>query len=1042
MHRLRQFVCVAALLACSTLAAASPYRGVVTFGGLPLPGATVTATQGTTIKTAISDGDGAFQFDDLADGKWTIDIQMQTFAPVHADVTIAPSVPAGAYELKLLSTDQIQASAQAAKPAAEAPPAPAATAQVQQGNQPQQPQPPQGKKPAQNSAQAGTPTEIPKAPEENEQSADGLLVQGSVNNAATSQYATNPAFGNTRSGNKGLYTGGFKVSESNSALNAQNYSLSGVTVPKPAFNDFTGAATLLGPIKIPHILPRGPNFFVSYQWTRNTNSVTIPGLVPTQAEQTGNLAGLTNALGQPITVYQPGTNIPYTNNQVPVSAQAAALLKLYPLPNIAKTNEYNYQAAVLNNTHQDSMQSRFYHNLGRKDQFNGSFAFQSTRSDSVNMFGFVDETGNLGMNANVQWSHRLKPRVFLFTNYTFTRNRTEVTPSFENRVNVSGNAGITGNDQTAANWGPPSLSFGDGTAGLSDGNSSFNRNRTDDVSVSTLIYHGKHNIKMGAEFNKREFNDYFQEIPRGTFTFSGAATQGTCSNPEICGSSLADFLIGIPDSSAVAFGNADKYFREPVYNAFVNDDWRVLPILTVDAGVRWDYGAPITELFGRLVNLDIASGFTSAQPVTGSNPVGPVTGDHYPSSLINPERRMFEPSIGATWRPIPASTVVIKAGYGLYPDTSVYQNIILSMAQQYPLSTSLSVQNSAACPLTLANGFVPCASITPDGFAIDPHFRVGYAQLWQLSVQRDMPFALQLTATYSGIKGTHGPQEILPNSYPLGTTNPNPSYPVGYEYETSNGNSIREAGILQLRRRLRSGFASTLTYTYSKSIDDDAYLGGAGHQTASGGGSAQSASLSTPSGTVAQNWLDPKAERSLSGFDQRQLLNLTATYTSGEGLGGGTLLGGWRGRVLKEWTVLGNMTFATGSPETPLYQAIVPGTGFSNIIRPDLTGASIYNSGTAAHLNAAAYSEPIGGWGTAGRNSIEGPDQFTFNSSLARTFRPHGKWYLDVSVMSNNTFNHVAFTSWNSVVTNNQFGLPSSAGGMRSLQTTLYLRWQ
>ena len=207
---------------------------------------------------------------------------------------------------------------------------------------------------------------------------------------------------------------------------------------------------------------------------------------------------------------------------------------------------------------------------------------------------------------------------------------------------------------------------------------------------------------------------------------------------------------------------------------------------------------------------------------------------------------MIEPRIGVTWRPIPASTVVIKAGYGLYPDTSVYQNIVLNMAQQYPLSTSLSVANSAACPLTLANGFpstvtnglVACSKTTPDTFAIDPNFRIGYVQNWQLSVQRDLPFALQMTATYSGIKGTHGPQEILPNSYPLGAANPCPSCPLGFEYETSNGNSIRDAGQLQLRRRLRSGFAASLSYTYAKSIDDDAYLGGAGHQTASSGGGA------------------------------------------------------------------------------------------------------------------------------------------------------------------------------------------------------------
>jgi hypothetical protein len=178
-------------------------------------------------------------------------------------------------------------------------------------------------------------------------------------------------------------------------------------------------------------------------------------------------------------------------------------------------------------------------------------------------------------------------------------------------------------------------------------------------------------------------------------------------------------------------------------------------------------------LFGNLVNLDVTSGFTQEGYVEARNGVGTeagvgtVTGDHYPASLIRPERRMFEPRIGVTWRPIPASTVVIKAGYGLYPDTSVYQNVILNMAQQAPLSKSLSVQNTLSCPLTLADGFTPCASVTSDTFGIDPNFRIGYAQNWQLSVQRDLPFALQMTATYSGIKGTHGPQEILPNSYPL-----------------------------------------------------------------------------------------------------------------------------------------------------------------------------------------------------------------------------------------------------------------------------------
>ena len=178
---------------------------------------------------------------------------MQCFAPVHAEVTVAPNLPAATYELKLLDSAQIQSSAQPVKPTAETPPAPAA---AETG----QPQPTKAKEKTQNNAQIN-PQEIPKAPEENEESADGFLVQGSVNNAATSQYATNPAFGNTRSGTKALYTGGFAAFESNSALNAQPYALSGVPTAKPAYNDFTGAAALQGPISSSCEPPPRPELF-------------------------------------------------------------------------------------------------------------------------------------------------------------------------------------------------------------------------------------------------------------------------------------------------------------------------------------------------------------------------------------------------------------------------------------------------------------------------------------------------------------------------------------------------------------------------------------------------------------------------------------------------------------------------------------------------------------------------------------------------------------------------------------------------------------
>jgi hypothetical protein len=82
-----------------------------------------------------------------------------------------------------------------------------------------------------------------------------------------------------------------------------------------------------------------------------------------------------------------------------------------------------------------------------------------------------------------------------------------------------------------------------------------------------------------------------------------------------------------------------------------------------------------------------------------------------------------------------------------------------------------------------------------------------------------------------------------------------------------------------------------------------------------------------------------------------------------------------------------------------------------------------------------------GQWGTAGRNSITGPGQFSLDTSVARTFRPSGRFYLDLKVAATNMLNHPVFTGWNTTVNSTQFGLPLNPNAMRSLQTSLRLRF-
>ncbi len=730
-----------------------------------------------------------------------------------------------------------------------------------------------------------------------------------------------------------------------------------------------------------------------------------------------------------------------------MSPQAAALLSYYPLPNIAGNARYNYEAQVLNNTHSDALESRLQKSLGRRDQVYGGFGFDSSRGDTANVFNFRDATDTLGIDATANWAHQFHHQLFTTFTYHFTRLRTLVRPEFEKRVNVSGDAGIAGNDQDPREWGPPSLVFSSGTVGLTDGTSVFNRNRTDAYAVKVATTHHRHTVTFGGDFRRQEFNEFTEQNPRGSFSFTGAATAGPGSTPgpaNATGSDLADFLLGIPDTSQIAFGNPEKYFRTSAYDAYVTDDFRVRPTFTVNAGIRWEYGAPMSELFGRMVNLDVGPGFSAVAPVLASSPKGAVTGAKYPDTLLRPDYRGWEPRVGISWRPLPASTLVVRAGYGIYDDTSVYLGSAESMAQQAPLSKSVSVANSSTCPLTLADGFTDCAGTTPDTYGVDPNLRIGYAQNWQLSMQKDFPWALVVTATYLGTKGTRGTQEFLPNTYAPGGTNPYAGLPVGFVYRTSNGNSTRHAGEVQVRRRLRSGLTATLDYTWAKALDDDAQVGAQGHSTGNEAAAPVSdfANNQAPPATVAQDWLDLTGERGLSTFDQRNVIKATFQYTTGMGLGGETLLSGWRGRVLKEWTLLTQINAESGTPETPVFLSGIAGTGFTNLLRPDVTGKPLGSTAPGYHLSAAAFAAPAAGaWGDARRNSITGPDQFSLDTGMARTFRLRSKWNLDVRAQATNLLNHAAWTGWNTTVNSTVFGLPVATNPMRSLLWTSRLRF-
>lgn len=951
-----------AILACTAWAA--EHRGIVKFGGVPVPGVSIVGTKGDQRVATITDPAGAYQLVGLSDGVWAIEVEMQLFEKERREVMVAATGAPAEWSLRALpptpvavgpatTMQRVEVTAAAAKPTS---PDPVVNAELAS------------------------------------RALDGLLINGSVNNGNASPFAQLPAFGNFRRGQRSMYNGSLGFILNDATFDARSYSLTGQDTAKPPYQRLQGLLSFGGPLKIGKHLRNGPLFTANYQWTRNSNASTQTGLMPTAAERRGDFS----ELGR--TVLDPATGPPFPGNLVPASrlaSQARALLGLYPLPNFAASTRYNYQLPIVSGLHQDDLQTRANKQV-RRNYFAGTFSWQSTRTDAPDLFGFLDTGTNSGLNASATYRRSFTPRTFVNVGVQFSRFTARVTPYFANRQDFSAAAGISGNDRSPLNWGPPNLDFSSGLTALSQDPASLDRNQTTSLSVDAFFVRGRHNIAYGGNFRRQQFNVLAQQDPRGTFAFTGATT----------GSDIAGFLLGIPDTSSIAFGNADKYLRGQVQEVFVNDDWRVNPGLTINAGLRWEYWSPLREKYGRLVNLETGPGFRTAEPR---------------DRLPQPDRNNWAPRVGFSCRPFAANSLVVRGGYGIYYDTSVYLPIALRMSQQAPLSVSLRVANSESTPLTLANGF-PRAIATTDGttFGVDPEFRLGYSQNWQVSLQKDLPGGLQLNASYNGVKGTRSQQQFLPNTFPSGSMTPS-----GFTYLTSNGNSIRHAGQVQLRRRLRGGFTASLTYDYAKSIDNAAL-----------GGRNQAARL------IAQDWLDLRSERARSNFDQRQLLATMVSYTTGMGLRGGGLANGKLAGLLREWTFAAMTNLGTGLPLTPLFLRPVRGTGVTGSIRPDYTGAQVYAAPRGFFLNPLAYTTPAAGrWGNAGRNSITGPRQFTLNASVARTFRANDKFSYDFRLEAANALNYVTFPNWNTVLGNAQFGLPGSANPMRSVQAIVRARF-
>ena len=414
----------------------------------------------------------------------------------------------------------------------------------------------------------------------------------------------------------------------------------------------------------------------------------------------------------------------------------------------------------------------------------------------------------------------------------------------------------------------------------------------------------------------------------------------------------------------------------------------------------------------------MSPGFTAVAVVTsGQN--GPYSGA-LPSSIVRSSPRDFSPRFGVAWRPFPKRNTLIRSGYSIFYSGSSYAQIANQMAAQPPFATSASLTTSTAAPLTIQDGFATSPTTLTNTYAIDPNFRIAYAQTWSVSIQHTLPHGLVLDTEYIGTKGTH--LGILENPNRSISSIANGGLQINnatsFSYQTQGANSHYDAAQVRVTRRLSRSVSANSLYTFAKGIDDASSFSGTG-------------------GTVVQ-FLDNRAlERGLSSFDVRHNLNAGFQLSSPVGVRGLLRNGGWKTQLLRSWNMNGNFNVTTGTPLTAYVSGNLANTGGlagGGSLRAEATGLPIHVPGDP-YFNTLAFTTPLAGqFGNAGRNTIPGLFRITMNSSLNRSFRfAESRRTLTFSVNATNALNHVTITSIGTTVNSANYGLPTAASATRGI---------
>jgi hypothetical protein len=825
---------------------------------------------------------------------------------------------------------------------------------------------------------------------------------------------------NQKSGSNALHGTLFEFFR-NEALNARN--LFAPAGPKPRFRRNQYGFVLGGPIQKNRTF-----FFVDWQGTRLDTGVVRTSTVPTSANRRGVFS---QAIFDPRSTRQSGgvfTRDAYPGNAIPAStidAAARAVVDRYPTPNVfSGVNEAaanNYRRVGSDMTDQDQFDVRLDHHLGSRHKLFGRYTY--LRDDSAPATPLPDGSGAFTATYIGQTLTRADSLV--------AEHSWNVTPLSVNQLRFGFSRrgfdrASLGTGQTATDIAQipniPLTSFRDvlptyDIVGFQQLGPPANGNASFTTSVTQLIdnyswIRRRHSLKVGADIRIQRLDVLQPPSPTGNFQFTNTFTAGlsaTGTPVANTGNAFASFLAGPVTRFMIDAQSEVLKPRATIAELFIQDDWRATPRLSVNLGARYTLNFPSTVADDRGAVFNLATQKLEYFGQSG-----------FPRSARGLEKKNFGPRVGLAYKL--TDSFVVRSGYSL---TWIEQAGITTpfTTPLFPFIQTLTQQTldniNPAFYLSLGPGVRPQdpgpdAGLGQGVFGVQRNNGSGYAQQWNLSLQKTFAQNWSVEAGYLGSKltrlgvpdvnlnqltveqlrlGSQLTQQVanpfvgqIPANTSLGTPTiargqllrPYPLFTTVTLYRNNIGHSTYHSFQSRIEKRFSRGLTFSAAYTFSRLIDD-------------AGAVFDSAVLTGPVANFqAADSFNKRLEKDVSTGNVPHIFASGLVYELPFGRGRAHSLSGWKDHFAGGWHLASIIRFQSGSPVAVTQATNLNAFAGFGIQRPNRIGDPELPSGqrtTGRYFNTAAFAQaPQFTLGDSSRNPVTGPGYQTADVMVGKTF--------------------------------------------------------